>query len=332
MKERSTNEGGAQIRSRFVVPRRNVQTLCTIKNGQLIDLHPVPVPANAACVMSRHGWIAWADPDDLNPIYLWHCDAEPGREEFPSLHVPGDQAVESLAFRGNDLWIAGWRAGFLAMCPLDSPTRRLVEITTLLTDAITHLEFSGSRLYVTNDDGKQKRLWRLATEPNGRVAVEASIDLPRRNQDGFLGIAAGASWVAVLEWTFSFCEESCHLRLFHPETLASLEGSERISVMTNSLFVYPDAGCPIEGAADWKSLAWMGDVLLLASGPRGVGFLDLRRHASPMPLDREIRYVTTPGKVERVVPCMEFGMMLAVLTTAEGMDTVAIDLPTWATA
>ncbi len=278
--------------------------------------------------MSRSGWIAWVDPEELNPIYLWHCDAEPGRDEFPPLHVPGEQAVERLAFRGNELWVAGWRAGCLAACPLEATPWQFVEIATPLTTPISRLAFRSSRLYATSHDGKQKRLWRLAVELNGRVAVEAWIDLPRRNLDDFLGIAAGASWIAVLEWTFSFCEESCHLRLFHPETLAALEGSERISVTTNSLFVYPDGGSLVAGAADWKGLAWAGDVLLLASGPRGVGFLDLRRLPSQMPLGREICYVSTPGKVERVVPCPQFGMALAVITTAEGMDTIAIELPT----
>src|SRR3954452_16809492 len=98
MGERSIIEEGAQTGSLFVVPRRNVQTLCTIDSGRLLDLHPVPVPLEAECAMSRDGWIAWADPEELNPIYLWHCDAEPGRDEFPPLRVPGKQAVERLAF------------------------------------------------------------------------------------------------------------------------------------------------------------------------------------------------------------------------------------------
>jgi hypothetical protein len=311
--------------SSFVVPRRNVQTLCTIDNGRLLDLHPVPIPIDAQCEISADGWIAWAEPEELNPVYLWHCDAEPGRDEFAQLRLPANQAVDYLAFHGNDLWLTGWRAGYIARCPLDSPPPVLIEIPTPLTEHITHPAFGSSRMYAATDNGKQKRLLCFSVEPDGHLSLLASKDLPRRNQDDFLDISVGGSWVAVLEWTFSFCEESCHLRIFHPETLAVLEGSERISVTTSSMFTYPHGGGTIEGAADWKSLAWARDVLLLASGPCGVGVLDLRELSAQMPLEREIRYLPTPGNVQRIVPCPDFGMVLAVMTTPEGLDTIVLD-------
>lgn len=319
--------GGGTERARFVVPRRGVHKLCTLEGGRLVDLHTVPVPGNAECVTSRNGWIAWEDTKELNPIYLWHADAEPGRDEFAPLRLPGAQCVEHLAFQGENLWVLGDRAGYLAVCPLDAPERKLIEITPPLDESTTRLALRGSKLFVTSSDDKHKRLQRRSADPAGRAKIEASAVLPWRNHDYFLDIAAGPSWVAVLEWTYSFCEESCWLCLYHPDTLAPLRDSERASVLTNSLFVYPDAGKRVEGAADWKALAWDSDVLFLAAGPCGVGFLDLRGHPPGAPLKREIGYVSAPGYVERVIPCSHAGTVLAVVATPEGSDTVAIQIP-----
>jgi hypothetical protein len=326
MSERGANADSGAECSRLIVPRRGAQTLCEVEHGRLVELHPVPVPNDAECVTSRNGWTAWADTNDLNPIHLWHHDAEPGRDEFAPLRLPGNSGVEHLAFQGENLWIVGDRAGYLAVCSLYSPTRNLIEITTA-DKSISRLAFGGSNVYATSDDGQQKRLLRLSVDPTGRANVEAHAVLPWRNQDRFLDVAVGPSWVAVLESTYSFCEKSCYLCLYCPNTLTALSGSERTSVTTNSLFVYPDAGQRVEGAADWKSIAWVGDVLFLAAGPCGVGILDLRGHAPGAPLKREIRYASAPGYVERVIPCSHPGTVLAVVNTPEGQDTVTIQIP-----
>lgn len=319
--------GSGAERARFVVPRRGVHKLCALEAGRLVDLHTVPVPLDAEYVTSSSGWVAWRHTDDLSPILLWHADAEPGRDEFDPLRLPGNQYVEHLAFQEDTLWVVGDRAGYLAVCQLDAPERKLIEITPAADESITRLAFGGSKRYATSDDGEQKRLMRLSADPSGRAKVEVCAALPRRNLDDFLDIAVGPTWVAVLESTFSFCEESCYLCLYCPESLAALPDSERVSVTTNSLFVYPDAGQPVKGAADWKALAWDGDVLFLAAGPCGVGVLDLRGHPPGAPLKREIVYASAPGYVERVIPCSHPATVLAVVATPEGSDTVAIQMP-----
>lgn len=317
--------GDRRDRPRLITPRQNLQTLCAVEGGRLVDLYPVPVPIRAEYAVSELGWIAWADPDELNPISLWHVDAVPGRDEFAPLHLPRGQCVEWLAFQGETLWIVGDRAGYLARCPLGSPRRVPTEVTNPAGESVTRLAAAGRSLYATSDDGTHKRIVRISAGSDGRLAVEAAAELPRRNQDDFLGVAVGASWVAVLESTYSFCEESCHLRLVGPETLAPITDPAWVSVTTNGLFC-TDAGLPVAGAPDWRSLGWDGDVLFLASGPRGVGVLDLRGQPRPTPLAHEIGYVGTPGQVQRVVPHASFGTVLAV-TTAEGLDTVAVELP-----
>jgi hypothetical protein len=89
-----------------IVPRRDVNTLCTVAAGRLVEINPAPVPLLAEYAISEGGWIAWTEKNS-GTVGRGHCDAEPHEQRFAPARLPDGYRPSALAFRGSVLYAGG---------------------------------------------------------------------------------------------------------------------------------------------------------------------------------------------------------------------------------
>jgi hypothetical protein len=235
-----------------------------------------------------------------------------------------------LAFVGSDLFAVAEPHGSLLYCSFNddplvwrkvsSPPRRIELMAAVGTD-----------LYLAGYEGKSKRLWHCRVDADRALEIKASTEVAYRGSNDLLGKLACGPWIALQETTTQFVEESYHISLFNPQTLT--EEAHLVSVTVYSMFVYGDAGQPVPDAATWTRPVWVHDVLLIPSGPRGLGVLDLsgdsRTGGESFPefCERRLHYQPMPAEVVRVVAVPHPQKFLAVMRTPDGLDTQLLDLP-----
>ena len=304
----------------FVVPIRTVSTLCTVEQGRLMPINPVPIPVEAEWVMSEDGWIAWSKelPGDVLGVGIWHCDADPQEQQFPTLLLPKRMDPLALAFLDGRLLAVTHLDGSLLVCPLQEASFEWSEVGGSLT-RFDRMAVQGSDLYLAGYEGTQKRLWRCRIDADQRLQVLATTEVARRgNSDSFEKLAIGPR-LALHEEAFGFAEESCHLSLFHPQSL--FEEVELVSIKVNSMLVYGNAGQPVPDAAHWSAPVWVDDVLVVPSGPRGLGLLHFRP-----PEPAALQYQAMPAEVVRVVSVPHTRTMVAVMRMRDGLDSHLLEL------
>jgi hypothetical protein len=327
--------------SLFVVPCRNVHTLCTVENGRLIEIGPVPVPIGAKYAMNEHGWIVWVPEDYGGVIYRAHADAEPHEQNFEPIRMPGNDEVKAMAFRDQQLVVLGYDRGRIGFFCLDEATPPWVPLEWDGNPA--YLAIRENTVLLAPSGNRNLRLSRYEIVPPRSLRLLATGEMRERPQEGIEALAAGRTWAVVLASGFQMVWEWLTLR-FHD--LSTLTEHACLAVDTVYGLTHTGAGGSIPQAPVWSDLVWVEDVLCIASGPRGVGILDLTGVPVPSPppegqprtetdlarlCERRLFYIPLPsgvkGEVIRVIPAPASNQVLAVVKSDAGQDTVLLDLP-----
>ena len=84
--------------TRFVVPVRGVNTVCTVARGELVPFNPLPqIGDGAPAINDEFGWVAWV-AEGGTAIGLTHLDAGEGEGQFAPLPLPAGHAAACLPF------------------------------------------------------------------------------------------------------------------------------------------------------------------------------------------------------------------------------------------
>jgi hypothetical protein len=332
----------------FVVPRRNQAMLCTVEDRRLVEINPVPVPIYdeynlQTYEMSQSGWIAWIHPEDLDHIGCFHSDAEPDKR-FPSIPLPKERSVtaDALAFHGDVLYVAARpAAGLIDFRELALEWQPWPGVET--GDSHGGLACCGEQLIVGEMEGPDLALHAFdVTDPRHPTSRERRAVIRDWNSESFTRIVLGKTWLAALVVGWGLGGEETQIRFFDPSTLQEYGA---IGVILAHSFLVHGAEPPVN-PPQWSDIGFLGDILFIAAGPRGVGILDMggldkppqpRRSHEESNRDfneacqKQLLYLPLakdqPGAVLRVFPVPTTGQVIAVLRTDDGFDSVLFDLP-----
>jgi hypothetical protein len=337
-----------------IVPRRNVNTLCTVETGRLVEINPVPVSLLAEYALSDCGWIAWTEADGSS-VGRGHCDAEPHEQRFAPARMPEGYQAFALAFRGPVLY-AGGRCGRELLGRFDFSEPRPVWTSFPVPgqfrefgERIDDLLVDGDRLIAVENSVVSWWLLLYDVGEPSRPALAGVRELPWHTTYEHLHTGSlGADWLALLSSGDNDGTRSRHLEFYARGSLEPFGGA---SISSTAWVGFDKARW--SDFRDWQDLAWAGNVLLVASGWHGLGVLDLdRTEKPPQPrpfVGEHLRYDLEPshrqfcqacaqdltyhplpgvtGEVIRLAAVPGTGHVIAVVKAGETCDSVLVDVP-----
>jgi hypothetical protein len=262
----------------FVVPIRNVSTLCTVEQGRLVEVSPIPMPVMAEHALTETGWIAWID-EGGRVIGRTHSDAEPHEQWFPPLSMPKDYQAETLLFRGQVLY-AGGSCGreVLGLFDFDEVEPAWVALPVPAQfrrdgKRIDDLLVDGNHLIAVDNIVVPK--WLLVYDIGNprNPALSRVSELPwHTTYEQFHSGRVGAHWLALLSSGVNHGHVSLHVTLLDRTSLQPF-GSVSVEAMGSMRHSREDTTGA--NARTWHDIEWVGDLLLIAAGRHGIGWLDL---------------------------------------------------------
>jgi hypothetical protein len=327
----------------FVVPLRNLPTLCCVEAGRLVAVGPTPIPPGAEYALSAGGWMAWF-LEGSGTIQRAHGDAEPHEQQrFAPLVLPQGWEAARLAFHGDVLYVGAFaERGGRALGAVDwtepFPVFRLVETPKEMQADVSGFFLDGNRLIVLPGNDVSF-LVHAVTDPLRPHFQERRVLPVRSNSEDAEEGAAGRSWLGILAFGWGFGEELQFISLIDRAGLE--EQGRALQVRHHSMFIHGAVDPP--DPPTWHRLAWADDTLLIAAGKHGVGVLDLgaapplgppqrrdgRVVADPLGrwCDDHLVYLPAQGEVIRVLPVPSVRQALAVCRSGQECDTVLLRLP-----
>jgi hypothetical protein len=339
-----------------IVPRRDVNTLCTVADGRLVEINPVPVPLLAEYAISDGGWIAW--PEDGGTVGRGHCDAEPHEQRFAPARMPAGYTAAALAFRGPVLYAGGsggrevlgrfdFNEPAPAWTPLPVPEQFRQE-----GKSIDDLLVDGDRLIAVDNVVVPKWLLLYDVTNPSRPALADVRELPwHTSWEQIHTGSLGADWMALLSSGANHGTRSRHIEFYGRGSLEPFGGmTEAYGGANLEVFGGVTVSLDFRG---WQDLAWVGNVLLIATGRHGLGVLDLDRiEKPPGPRSYDAEYPRyrleqphrqfsqacaenltyhplpgVPGEVTRLVAVPGTDHVVAVVRAGEAHDSVLLDVP-----
>jgi hypothetical protein len=307
----------------FLVPRRNVLTLCRVEGDDLVELLPTTLPLGGQHDVSESGWIAWAHEDGPQ-AHLLHADAGPDDPAFPPLSLPPRWEVNRLRFAGDRLLVLALADtehlgdfDLRASGPLwpEQPWRALPKDYEVSGD----LCLLGQQLVVLSRDGIRPGFGTLDLTDDLRIVDRREVPREWNSEAGEFA-AVGDNWFVQVSFGWGLGGEGRHFHLFDRERL-ELRGTFHL-VQRESFLVYGSTRHDPEP----RHVAWLGDRLLLAVGQHGVAVLDLRGRGASAWSQANLTYHPTDGVAVRVLPTGDGRRVLVVLRDGEKQDTRLLDL------
>jgi hypothetical protein len=258
--------------SLYVVPLKNVSTLCTVERGRLLPHSPIPAPPEARCVISSGGWLAWAEVG-CGRIGRAHVDAEPHEQRFPPVSLPDDYDAGCLAFLEEVLFVGG-RCGEEAAGWLDflehAPAWNSLPIPDECRSygkRIDDFLVDGTRLVAVDDIVLPKYLLVYDVADPRRPGLRQVKEIPwHTTYEHVRRAERGTRWFALLSEGVNHGRCSAFVAVFRLDTL---EEAWVVSTTRKGSF-----GRRTAQTRDWRDVSWSGDVLLVAAGADGLGVAD----------------------------------------------------------
>src|SRR5262249_23620777 len=213
-----------------------------------------------------------------------HCDAEPHEQRFAPAQMPEGYKVSALAFRGSVLY-AGGSCGreVLGLFDFSEPAPAWAALPgpeqfQQHGKSIDDLLVDGDRLIAVDNIVVPKWLLLYDVSDPSRPALGGVRGLPWHTTYEHIHTGAlGADWMALLSSGVNHGTQSRHIEFYDRRGLEPFGGV----TVSSSAWGRPDEQEDESGFREWQDLAWVGNVLLVASGRHGVGVLDLDRVKRP---------------------------------------------------
>jgi hypothetical protein len=282
----------------FVVPRRGVNFLCTVRSGRLVEVAPAPVPllltSELEPVLVRsavddHGRIAWIGEDGRSVGHAV-CDASLHVGPPAFLPLPEGARPRALVFHRGVLYVGGGAGReILGLFDLTEASPRWVPLDVPAEvlkygKRVDDLVMDGDRLIAV--DNVILPRWLLvydAAAPRRPRLVRQQELAAHGTYEHVFAASLGPHLLALLSGSVGEGGQGQHVGLLDRHTL-----QECVALGVHHR--WRDRGTEAE-APSWYDVAWSGNVLLLAAGRHGLGILPVSepaQAANPDPLEARL--------------------------------------------
>lgn len=302
----------------FVLTRGMHTKLCRIKDSRIVDLAPMSFPAGGYFSISDSGWISCITKKGRR-ISIARLESNEKLIHFPSISLPEKYIARAIAVVENILYVGGdCGEEVLYSIHLTNEQKNWVSLdvpSNLKREgkSIDDLLIDGNKLIAVDNIIFPKWLLVYDITLPELPKLECAKEIPNHGTYEHIVMGSvGTNWIALLSSTIGRAGVGVHIAIFDKHSMNEcfyLSRQDNMSSMMNR-----DKKELMDEQSNWNGIAFLDDLLMIPSGKRGIGILDLSNIQKPSASTKEkecngqkhLHYIfplnLPKGNVLRVIP------------------------------
>ena len=324
----------------FVLTRGMNTKLCRIQDSRIVDLAPMSFPAGGYFSISDSGWIACITKKGRS-ISIARLESNEKLIHFANISLPEKYRARAIAVVENILYVGGYCGEELLLSVhLTNEQKNWVSLDVpsnlkRVGKSIDDLLIDGKKLVAVDNIVFPKWLLVYDITLPKLPKLECAKEIPDHGTYEHIVMGAvGTNWIALLSSTAGQAGVGRHIAIFDKNSMKECFCLSRqpsiYSIMGR------DSNELMDEQNNWNGIAFLDDLLMISSGKRGIGILDLSNIQKPSASTKEkewngekhLHYVLPhnlpEGNVLRVIPYQSTKEIIVEMNVLGGNQAIVL--------